>query len=58
MTSAIGKTIRFGADKMMKVISETVLENNNQFFSQVVIEGKKGKQYIGFRRHDGSYKRI
>lgn len=57
MEAAIGKVIRFGADKMMTVKSEMVLTNNNNFYSQVVLVGKKGKEYIGFRRHDGSYRR-
>lgn len=58
MESAIGKVIRFGADKMMTVKSEVVLSGNNNFHSQVVLVGQKGKEYIGFRRHDGSYRRV
>lgn len=58
MESAIGKTIRFGVDKMMTVKTEVLLTNNSNFYSQVVLIGKKGREYIGFRRHDGSYRRI
>lgn len=58
MNSAIGKIIRFGADKTMTVKSEVLLNNNTNFYSQVVLIGKKCKEYIGFRRHDGSYRRI
>ncbi len=58
MTTAINKTIRFGVDKMMVVKSEIVLTGNSNYYSQVILIGKKGKEYIGFRRHDGSYRRV
>lgn len=57
METAVGKTIRFGASKKLKVLSEEILADNANYYSKVIMEGGHRKKYIGFRRHDNSYKR-